>query len=75
MKGKVLKQEIIVRFKKYLAEEEKSNATIKKYIRDVTAFASYADGAAICKEKVVAYKQHLLDENYAVRSINSMLAI
>lgn len=52
----------------------KSDATIEKYIRDVTAFASYINSAAITKETVIAYKQHLLDENYAVRSINSMLA-
>ena len=55
-------------------EEEKSDATIEKYIRDVTAFATYINGAAITKETVIAYKQHLLDESYAVRSINSMLA-
>ena len=55
-------------------EEEKSDATIEKYIRDVTTFVSYINGIAITKETVIAYKQHLLDESYAVRSINSMLA-
>ena len=55
-------------------EEEKSDATIEKYIRDVTTFVSHMNGAAITKETVIAYKQHLLDESYAVRSINSMLA-
>ena len=42
--------------------------------RDVQAFASYMDGNAITKEMVIAYKQHLLSESYAVRSVNSMLA-
>ena len=41
-------------------------------IRDVKAFAEYANGAVI-KETVIAYKKHL-QECYAVRSINSMLA-
>ena len=33
----------------------------------------YADGE-ITKETVIAYKQGLIDDGYAVRSINSMLA-
>ena len=74
MNGKYLSSEIIDRFHQYLIKEEKSEATIEKYIRDVSAFASYINSAAITKETVIAYKQHLLDENYAVRSINSMLA-
>ncbi|MBQ0037241.1 MAG: tyrosine-type recombinase/integrase [Clostridiales bacterium] len=74
MEERFINSEIIGRFQKYLTEEEKSDATIEKYIRDVTAFASYMDGAEITKEIVIAYKQHLLDDGYAVRSINSMLA-
>lgn len=74
MEGRFINQEIISGFQNHLTEEEKSGATIEKYLRDVTAFASYTDGTAITKESVIAYKQHLLDENYAVRSINSMLA-
>ena len=74
MEGRHINPEIIRRFQKYLTEEEKSDATIEKYIRDVTAFTSYMKGTAITKEMVIAYKQYLLDENYAVRSINSMLA-
>lgn len=74
MEGRYINSEIIRRFQRHLMEEEKSDATIEKYIRDVTAFASYISSTAITKETVIAYKQHLLDENYAVRSINSMLA-
>ena len=74
MEGRYINSEIIRRFQRHLMEEEKSDATIEKYIRDVTAFATYINSAAITKETVIAYKQHLLDENYAVRSINSMLA-
>ena len=74
MKVKIINQEIIDRFQKYLIDEEKSDATVEKYIRDVAAFASFTKGRAIGKEKVIAYKQHLLDSGYAIRSINSMLA-
>lgn len=74
MKGRILTSEAIDCFKKYLREEEKSENTIEKYLRDVRAFAAYLKSAEITKEAVIAYKNKLLSENYAVRSINSMLA-
>ena len=61
-------------FKKYLVLEEKTNATIQKYIRDVQRFRNYLAEKELSKEVVVAYKQYLLDEGYAARSINSMIA-
>ena len=74
MKGRILTSEAIQGFKKYLREEEKSENTVEKYLRDVQAFAAYSGGAEVTKESVIAYKNKLLSENYAVRSINSMLA-
>ena len=59
-------------FKQYLIFEERSAATVEKYIRDVRKFAEYA-GGELTKETVIAYKNHLR-ERYAVRSVNSMLA-
>ena len=72
MKGRFITAKMIAEFKEHLILEERSTATIQKYIRDVKAFAEYANGAVI-KETVIAYKKHL-QECYAVRSINSMLA-
>ena len=74
MKGRILTSEAIDCFKKYLREEEKSENTIEKYLRDVRAFAAYLKSAEITKEAVIAYKNKLLSENYAARSVNSMLA-
>ena len=73
MKGHFLTSKEIERFRNYLREEEKSENTLEKYIRDVTAFSAFCDGA-ITKDTVIAYKQSLIDGGYAVRSINSMLA-
>lgn len=61
-------------FYTWLKSEEKSENTIEKYIRDVTAFMVYLGSGVITKETVIAYKSKLIAENYAVRSINSMLA-
>lgn len=74
MKGRILTSETIQNFKKYLKEEEKSKNTIEKYMRDVWEFTTYMNGAEITKESVIAYKDKLISKNYAVRSINSMLA-
>ncbi|MGN0451335.1 MAG: tyrosine-type recombinase/integrase [Acutalibacteraceae bacterium] len=73
MKGRILTKEIISDFKEHLILEERSTATVEKYIRDVKAFAVYLSGAEITKETVINYKKHL-QETYAVRSVNSMLA-
>lgn len=74
MKGRTVTAESITDFLRHLREEEKSNATIEKYMRDVKTFAVYAVGAEIKKETVIAFKQQLVNDGYAVRSINSMLA-
>ena len=71
---RILTQSTIDHFCTWLKEEEKSENTVAKYIRDVTAFAAYLGETELTKETVVAYKSKLIRENYAVRSINSMLA-
>ena len=43
-------------------------------MRDVMEFTTYMNGEEITKESVIAYKDKLISKNYAVRSINSMLA-
>ena len=73
MEGRVITAKIIAGFREHLILEERSVATIQKYIRDVKAFMAYAQNSAITKETVIAYKKYL-QENYAVRSANSMLA-
>lgn len=73
MEERILTADIIENFRKNLELQEKSTSTIEKYIRDVKAFSVYAENVAITKEKVIAYKKYL-GNNYAVRSVNSMLA-
>lgn len=61
-------------YEKHLQLEEKSTATIQKYIRDVNAFRGFTGREEISKEHVIRFKQHLLQSGYAPRSVNSMLA-
>lgn len=73
MKGRIITAKMIAEFKEHLILEERSEITIEKYIRNVKAFSVYTQNSDITKETVIAYKKHL-QENYAVRSVNSMLA-
>ena len=73
MEQRNITEEQIERYRQYLIRDEKSTATVEKYLRDVRAFLVYIGAMAITKEVTVAYKRHLL-ESYAPRSINSMLA-
>ena len=60
-------------FRKYLVNEEKSEATVEKYTRDVKHFADFTGSTPLSKETVLGYKS-LLGSSYAVASANSMLA-
>ncbi|MBR1810020.1 MAG: site-specific integrase [Clostridia bacterium] len=74
MKNRFLSEEIIQKFNTHLLEEERSEKTIEKYNRDISALRRFAEEREISKELVIAYKQHLIESGYAERSVNSMLA-
>lgn len=74
MKGRFLTEKLVAEFSAHLKNEEKSQNTTEKYLRDVRMFAAHFRGTEITKEMVIAYKSKLLAAHYAVRSVNSMLA-
>ena len=74
MKERILSADLILSFCEYLINEEKSTATVEKYLRDVCAFSVHVEERQVTKETVMEYKQYLQERNHAVRSINSMLA-
>lgn len=61
-------------FYSFLTHEEKSAATIEKYVRDARAFQVFAGVESVTKDMVMRYKQRLIEKGYALRSVNSMLA-
>ena len=68
-----LNEAMIDEFRLRLEEEEKSSATIDKYIRDVRTFFAYAGVTeSINKTTMIAYKEYLITK-YAAASVNSML--
>ncbi len=70
---KRIQAEKIQEFASYLKDEERSRATIEKYMRDVKCFAAFVDTAVLSKQTVLEYK-HKLGASYAVSSANSMIA-
>lgn len=73
MEERTLTADIICQFKEHLILEERSKNTIEKYMRDIKAFLLFLSDTMLTKEVVIDYKKQL-QENYAVRSVNSMLA-
>ena len=74
MEERTIKNCQIQEFSGYLVREEKSSVTCEKYIRDVHCFEIFAGDSQVTKDLVVAWKKKLVEQGYAVRSINSMLA-
>lgn len=74
MQERKISENLIQSFHQHLIREEKSTATVEKYLRDVRAFAVYVGEKSVTKEVVMAWKSELQTKEYAVRSINSMLA-
>ena len=70
--------EMLKGYREYLWGEERSQATVEKYLRDVKGFRNYlsegvGEDRTVNREKVREYKQ-FLRERYKVSSANSMLA-
>ncbi len=63
----------IEKFRNFLIEEEKSKATLEKYMRDIAAFHTWLEKKELNKACVLNYKAYL-SEKYATASVNSMLS-
>ncbi len=73
MKKRFITEKMIKDFEVELKNDEKSNNTIEKYLRDVGCFSTYAREGIIDKSLVLEYKAYL-EKEYAHASANSMLA-
>ncbi len=74
MNTRIIPTDAIAQFKGFLFQEEKSEITIEKYLRDAGKFVAYIGEQAVTKELVIGFKNCLINHNYALRSVNSILA-
>ena len=70
---RILDFETIEQYRNHLIEEEKSAATIEKYVRDVSVFGVWVNGREIEKRLTLEYKERLM-EQYADASVNSVIS-
>lgn len=61
-------------FLHFLTSEGRSSGTIDKYLHDAAKFAGWLRDRKLNKENAAAWREHLLRENYAPVTINSMLS-
>lgn len=74
MEERILSENTVKEFSLHLQREEKSIATREKYLRDVRCFMAFVNGLSVTKEQVIAWKNNLQEQGYAIRSVNSMVA-
>lgn len=73
MEQRKITKQMIAEFELELRNDEKSELTVEKYLRDVRHFITFSSGKKIDKSLVLAYKAEL-EKEYAVASANSMIA-
>jgi len=61
-------------YRSHLYAEERSAATVAKYLHDVSAFVMWLDGAELTKEVVADWKTELLRRGQAPATVNTALA-
>lgn len=69
-----ISKEDIRNFRHYLTGEEKSDGTIGKYLRDISALARWLAGRELSRENLAGWKESLIEAGYAPVTINSMLS-
>ena len=74
MKKYMVTAEQIAAYARYLRREERSAATMDKYLRDVRSFARWLDGGPVTKEAVTGWKERLLAEHRAPSTVNAALS-
>lgn len=60
-------------FKRYLLDEEKSQATVNKYVHDLQVFHKWLGDGELCKSSVLSYKAELC-KVYAPASVNATIS-
>lgn len=73
MEKRIIMERQIAAFKRQLQEEERSCATMEKYLGEVRRFAAWLNGGQVCKSAVTRWKEYLLSEQYKPATVNIKL--
>lgn len=69
-----MRQEDMMKFERYLKEDERSIETIRKYVRDLKQFSDWLGDRDLAKEEVQEWKEELMRKGYRPVSINGKIA-
>lgn len=73
MNDRIITDEQLIFFTEYLQEEERSTATMEKYLREIRKFTIWLGNAAVSKAAVAQWKENLLSEGYSPSTVNGKL--
>lgn len=74
MEKRIITTEHLVSFGQFLREDERSTATVEKYLREVRLFAEFLNGREVTKTAVAQWKGTLLEEQYHPTTVNGKLS-
>lgn len=69
-----ISEQLLEQFRLYLRNRESCPRTIEKYMRDVRRLRSLVGEKIQTRGQLILFKEKLLENGYAVRSINSMIS-
>ena len=73
MENKIMTTAQLHSFRAYLQDEERSKATVEKYLCEVTQFAAWLNNTEVTKSAVAEWKEHLLASGYEPSTVNGKL--
>lgn len=73
MKKRLITAEQFTSFAQYLQQEERSDATQAKYLREIKSFSIWLDGRPISKVLVTQWKIYLISKHYHPSTVNGKL--
>lgn len=73
LRKRILSEDHFTGFVRHLQYEGRKEGTIRKYLRDVKAFAEWLNGRTVNRENAQKWREALLEEGYAPVTVNSML--
>ena len=73
MERRIITARQLYAFERHLQDEERSGATLKKYLREAGRFAAWLGDGEVTKAKVALWKETLRDASYSPATINGKL--
>lgn len=73
MNDHIVSENMIRQFREYLMEQEKAEATVKKYIRDLEQIKDFLGGSPVTKARLIEYRRVLSESCQAV-TVNGKLS-